>query len=716
MVDLSEVPHHPAIEEMAEVLSHRTQNLDLPFFRVIAAYFLSVMASSMRARMDTKDRGEIPVNGYTLAFAPSGAGKGFSVNIMEHEFLKGFRKTFIENTLPTLAEGNLWKIASSRAARKGTTEEDEHFGLAKEYEDTGAYPFVFDGGTVPAIKQIRQKLLLANAGSINLQIDEIGSNLIGATEVLNAYLELYDQGYIKPKLTKNTHDNKRTEEIEGKTPANMLLFGTPSKLLDGGTTEDHFYSFLETGYARRCIFALGKPVPASSQLTPTEVYTQLIDPANQGQASKWASHFTWLADETHFNWLIDVPDNIAIELLTYRIECERQASEMPEYDDIRKAEISHRYFKALKLAGTLAFCDEATVMDISHLHSAMKLVEESGKAFQSILTREKTYMKLARYIAGVGSEVTHADLTEALPFYKQGVGVRTELMTMATAWGYKHHIMLKKSYADSIELFSGETIKETNMDEMTLSYSEDFAYHYEPVQVPFDQLHQLTQEKGFHWANHAFNNKHRAEENVIPGFNMVVIDVDGGSRLTTVQELLKDYAFMTYTTKRHNDAENRFRLILPMNYELKLDREDYSEFMKSIIQWLPFEVDEAANQRSRKWMSNDKGIYHYNSGIQLLDVLPFVPKTTKNEKYREQHTALESLDNLERWFAQRMASGNRNNQMIKFALALVDSGMGYADVEEKVLAFNDKLSNKLAADELRATVLVSVARKLQGSP
>ena len=84
------------------------------------------------------------------------------------------------------------------------------------------------------MKQLRHKLLLANCGSINLQIDEIGSNLIGSVDVLTLFLELYDQGIVKQKLTKNTAENQRGEELDGKTPTNMLLFGTPAKLLDGG--------------------------------------------------------------------------------------------------------------------------------------------------------------------------------------------------------------------------------------------------------------------------------------------------------------------------------------------------------------------------------------------------------------------------------------------------------------------------------------------------
>lgn len=716
MVDLDTVKHHPAIEEIANILCTRIQNNDHHFFRTISAYFLGVIASTMRAKLHTKDRGEIPVNCYALALSPSGTGKGFCMGIMENEILKGFRNAFVDVTMPVIGEQNMWRMAMQRSAQNATEENHEFQGLKTELETTGAYPFVFDSGTVPAVKQLRQQLLLTGIGSINLHVDEIGSNLIGSTELLNVYLELYDQGLVKPKLTKNTAENKRTKEIEGKTPANMMLFGTPIKLLDGAQTEDHFYSFLETGYARRCLFAFGDPKAASANKSAQEIYNQLTDPATKQNIASWANHFAALADETLYNWDIDVPDNVAIELVQYRIQCEDLARAMPEYEEIRKAEMSHRYFKALKLAGALAFVDQASTLDPYHLHAAMKLVEESGMAFQRVLTREKAYMKLARYIAEVGTEVTHADLDEALPFYKRGNSARNEMLTLATAWGFKQHIMLKKTFMDGIEFFSGETLKQTSLDKIRVSYSEDFAYHYGTEEVPFNQLHKLTQQPGFHWANHGFKNGHRCEENVVPGFNMVVLDIDGGTRLSTAHELLKDFTFMTYTTKRHSEQDHRFRLLIPTNYQLELDRDDYRIFMESLVQWLPFKVDEEANQRSRKWLSNANGSFHYNAGNQLIDVLPFVPKTSKHEQFMEKSSELESLDNLERWFAQRIAQGNRNNQMVKYALALADSGMGYGDVENHVLAFNEKLSNGLAPEELRKTVLVTVAKKLQGTP
>lgn len=716
MIDMTGVVHHPAIEEITEVLCNKTQNTDKGFFRTEVAYFLAKMASNMRATIVTKDRGKIPVNIYALALATSGFGKGHSVNIMENEFIMGFKKRFMEETMPVISEQTLRVIGDERALRNGSTPEEEFESLEKEYRRAGAYPFTFDSGTAPAVKQLRHKLLLAGCGSINLQIDEIGSNLIGNVDVLTLYLELYDQGYVKQKLTKNTNENIRAEEVDGKTPANMLLFGTPAKLLDGGQTEEQFYSFLETGYARRCLFGFGQhDRKAFHSQSPQEIYQRLIQPNNNNAVNKWAIQFNKLADPTMFNWEIEVQDDVAIRLLEYKIECEKAADHMADHEEIRKAELSHRYFKALKLAGVYAFIDESSIVEMDHLLQAILLVEESGAAFQTILNREKTYVKLAKYISSVGTEVTHADLLEALPFYKSGNAARNELITLATAWGYKKHIIIKKSFIDGIEFFKGETLEETKLDEMIVSYSDHWAYNYLGERVPFEQLHVLTQAQGMHWTNHHLRKNHRAEENVIAGFNMICIDVDEGITLEAAHELLKEYKFMTYTTKRHQKEGygDRFRVLIPINYVLELDSDEYKEFMTNVVGWLPFKTDEAANQRARKWESFDGGTYHYNFDGEILDALKFIPKTSKNEQYKQGFRQVESFDNLERWFAQRIASGNRNNQMLRFAMALVDSGLSLIDVSKRVHAFNDKINTPLPKDELDSTILVSVAKKYQ---
>lgn len=712
--DMKEVEHHPILEKIVDMLVTKTQNTDRKFFRVIAAYFLAKIAASMRAKVFTKDRGEIPLNIYALALAPSGSGKGFSVNLLENDFFGGFQQRFMEETFPLVAEQHIWEVALKRAARNGTQDQEEYDKAEKEFRQTGALAFTFDSGTPAAVKQMRHKLLMAKIGSINFQVDEIGSNLNSTQvmEVLNLFLELYDQGQIKQKLTKNTAENQRGEELQGKSPANFLGFGTPSKLLDGGPTEDAFYSLLDTGYARRLFFAFGHRIRAAHSQTAAEIYAKLIEPTDKKAMDAIYHHFVNLADPSKYNWTIEVPDEVAIRLLEYKIECERIADNLPEHEEIKKAELSHRYFKALKLAGTYAYVDEELILSMENLHASIKLVEESGEAFQELLNRDKTYVKLAKYLAAEGTEQTHADLHEALPFYKSGTGARNEMMTLATAWGYRQHIIIKKTFVDGIEFFKGETLEETDLNKIKVSYSDHFAYNYLNEEVPFDSLDQLFTAPGYNWCNHYVQNGHRSEKTMVNGFNMIGLDVDEGTPLFMAHDLMKEYSFMTYTTKRHTDLDHRYRIIFPINYNLNLDTEEYEQFIANLLTWLPFKVDESANQRSRKWLTNPNALIHKNEG-KLLDALKFVPKTQKNEQYLQQYQSIESLDNLERWFAQRIAVGNRNNQMHNYAMALYDSGFSFSDIEKKVLFFNNQLSNKLSEDELRITVLASVAKKFQ---
>lgn len=710
-IDLSKVSHHPILEDLTDVLCTKTQNTDRPFFRAIVAHFLGKVASNMRATVETKDRGSIPVNIYSMCLSPSGTGKGFSVNILENEIFSGFRRKFIEETMPTLAEDNIWQMANERAARSGTEPEMEKDKLQTQYDSGGEFPFTFDSGTVPAVKQLREKLLLSKAGAISFAVDEIGSNLINNTELLNIYLELYDQGLVKMKLVKNTAENKRAKELEGKTPANMLLFGTPSKLLDGHITESIFYEFLETGYARRCLFAWGSPSQkAYNTMTPEEAFAQLSCQANDATINGHKVFFEKLAHPSMFNWQTRMPDDVAIELIRYKFACEERADQMADHEAIAKAEISHRYFKALKLAGSYTFVDMATEVTMDHLYQAIKLVEESGEAFESILNREKAYVKLARFIADQTGDVTHADLHEALPFYKSGNAFRNEIMTMAIAWGYKNHVIIKKSFVDGIEFFSGETLEETNLDNLKISYADHAAYGYVNDVISMDNLEALVQMNGYHFANHHFNNGHRTKENTVDGFNTLVFDVDGSIAIDTARELLQDYTFLIYTTKSHTAEENRFRIVMPVNYKLHLDDEDYKEMMNSILEWMPFECDDASNQRSRKWRTNDQTTMYRNEG-KLLDILPFIPKTSRNEEHKKEQASLDSLSNLERWFAQRISHGNRNNNMLKYALTLVDSGMDYTEVQDNVERFNNSLGNGLTQDEIEQTILVTVAKR-----
>lgn len=204
---------------------------------------------------------------------------------------------------------------------------------------------------------------------------------------------------------------------------------------------------------------------------------------------------------------------------------------------------------------------------------------------------------------------------------------------------------------------------------------------------------------------------YRNEEHCIAGFNLVVIDVDDGVSIDTANLLLKEYQYLIYTTKRHTDTHNRFRIIFPLTHILKLDAVDFKEFMNNIYDWLPFECDRQTGQRSRKWLTHN-GKYAYNQG-KMLDALLFIPKTKKSEERKIILNDLQSLNNLERWFAQQCTDNmGRNNSILKYAFMLADSNIALQDIRSRIIDFNKKLPEPLPETEIDKTIMISVANKI----
>jgi len=1029
MKDVADMEYFSDSEKLVSILMDKTQNTNPLFFRVLVAYYFAKVASMMRTNILTHDRGSIPVSVYAINLGVSGSGKGHSTNIIEEQVINKFKENFLDITFPSMAEVNLAKLAVKRAHKYNEDPDDMLEKVRKEFERLGQLAFSFDSGTTAAVKQMRHKLLMADAGSINLQIDECytgdvevltnkgfirfdtlteqeiqvaqfdtttkeisfvipsrfinkhysgnvydlvtptgfdmsvteehdvlvvnkkgnyskvkpyqlntghfipltgkaaynstrsltdeerlsiaiqadgtlrksggielgfkksrkikamidlltklgiefsswettegythfyirkdqltsvtvtkdltdlvpnitqvssnfckefidevvkwdgsinkklpnilrytnthlasvelvhclailagynckmytntkegyapcfyvsintsgisqaslaylnkehgnsspirtirkyegnvycvtvptgnivlrrngksfiggncGSNLLSNVEVLTAFLELFDQGKIKQKLTKNTNENVRSEEIDGKTPTNMLLFGTPSKLLNGGKVEEEFHSMLETGYARRCLFGYAKNHEKKIDLTPEQIYDMLTSKQSEQFLEDLSKRLGQLADMVNFGTTLTMSKDVSLLLISYKLRCEKLSEEFMEHEEVHKAEMSHRYYKAIKLAGAYAFIAGSDEITEDLLYAAIKLVEESGEAFKGILTRERNYVKLAKYIANIGKELTQADLVEDLPFYKGSDAQKKDMMALAIAYGYKNNIVIKRMFSEGIEFISGESMKETDLNKMSISYSTDITYNYTADSAPFDMLHKVVTASGYHYCAHGFKDGHRNAVNALQGFNLVILDVDDGTKLNTAQMLLKGYKALFATTKSHTDQKNRFRIILPLSHTVKLNPENYKLFMQNIFDWMPFSVDTATCDIARKWESFN-GSYTYQDG-EMLDALLFIPQTKKAEDNSKKILDSSSLSNLERWFYLNIQSGNRSNQLIKYAYVLVDSGYTFDQVKNAIFSFNEKLKDGLSEEEINNTILVSTMKAI----
>ena len=703
--------YHEFSEKLVNILMTKTQSDNIGFFRILVAYYLAKIAATMRTNIATHDRGKIPVNVYALNLAPSGTGKGYATFILEDKIITPFRQVFMEETFQVIAEKSLRALAVKRALTEGNDEDVEYDRVCAEFDSCGPMLFSFDSGTTPALKQMRQKLLMAGSGSMSLEIDEIGSNLFASQDVLKAYLELYDIGIIKEKLIKHTVESKRIPTLHGKTPANMMLFGTPNKLFEDTKLEDELISLFDTGYGRRFIFGYTRTALHKSVLNAEDLYDALTDTKIDVDLSALSDAIADLADVSHFNVDLTMTKATHVMLLEYKIECVERATKLKKYQEMLRTELEHRYYKALKLAGTYAFIDKSEEVTEEHIRNAIKLVEDSGEAYLNIIAREKPYERLAKYIAEVGHPVTQVDLMENLTFFKGADGHKRTMLALAATYGYSHNIIIKKSYIDDIEFYSGETLEETNMEKLTISYSKDAVERYVSVLVPFLALDELFVSGDHNWTVHQFVNDYRSNTKVVPGFNLLVLDVDEGTSIETAQLLLKDYTHKIYTTQRHTNEKHRFRIVIPLSHTLKLSTREYVSYMENVFDWLPFYCDEGTKDIARKWATAKNSTIFTNEG-EILDATLFIPQTKKCEQVKAEITQHSNLTALERWFIRETKEGNRSRMLLKYGLILKDARYPIDVIRSKIDTFNEKLDSPLGDEEISRTIMMTIARRM----
>lgn len=729
-MDISEWKHDPLVERITDFLISKLRSSSSKFPRVMTAYHLAKMAAAQQCMIKTLDRGVIPVNLYSINFAPSGFGKGLSLALLDEHVFRGFKDMYSTDALPYSETKNLSRLSALRAGQENINIVDAEKLVAADFQRAGPFLMEFDSATIPAVKQMRNKIQMAGLGSVSLEIDEFGNKLLNEQEVLTAFLELYDIGQIKEKLTKNTNDNLRTYALKSPTPTNLLLFGTHKAVLDGGNVEAGFRAMLQSGFGRRCLFAFEPDSQRREIGSARELLTQMQNNSGNSVVDLY-DQFEELGEAHHSNKMLNVNEEVTLLYLEYLLWCEKRASDMcPESQELEITELEHRYFKALKLAGAFAFAHMSLDITVEHMQSAIKLVEESGDMYHELLKVEPAYARIATYLGSQSHrELTQTEMLSEMPYYRGSQTVRKELLQLATAWGYRNGVLLKHNEVDGIELYTGKPIVETDMNALSLSYGIHPAHRWTSVTAKWANLPNLFSRQDFNFCTHQLerdpsvatdkdNCLPRAEENLIPGCELVVLDIDEGVSMTQAQVLLKDFTYYMYPTKSHrkpkgpnNHVCDRFRIVLPLSHRFD-STEEYREFLDNIYAWLPFDVDTATKDPCRKWACNGGATVIANEG-RPLDTLKFIPRTSKCVREKTKQASLADLERIERWYVTQASAGEgRNNQLAKYAFYLVDGGADYPTVSVKVKDLNRKFEHPLSETQIDRTVLVSAQKRI----
>ena len=704
--------YHSGTEALVETLANRANTTDKHFIRTVVLFYLSIITSTMRNRIVLAGNRPVPLNIYALALAGSGAGKGIITSELER-LLAPLTTTFTEKW-KSKREDYIQDTAAKLSAKNGTDLQEEVEKTRKIVRGLGVPLLWFEEATSPAFKQMRTALIKVPFGSLNFIVDEVFSVPYG-DDVLQDLVKSYDIGSLKQKLIKHTPDAQRVvDDTSALVPANMLLFGTGS-LLGDPTIQQKLLTQLESGLARRCMFAL-TPNATSLPLTATQRLHNLRNTNTSSLMSRYQSSIGNMIRDDSYCLDIQMDNNTELFLMEYQINCEERSRVLD--NNILAIEMYHRYMRVAKIAGIYAAWDGVNRITIEHLKSAMKLVEDGGDSLGHMVRNEAQHIRLAKFL-GKSGEVTMSQLVTELPWFgTKPKAVKQEMLQLATEYGHANNIIISQETRRGIEYIKGNVITTTNLDKIILSISADQAYNYQNGYITWDNLHTQVTLQGNHWCNHWMNNGHRSEDTTIEGFNMVVIDVDNrpdspnNVPMSIAMELLKDYKYLIYSSKSSTPEFNRYRIILPLSHLLHMSADVFKDFMSNIYEWLPIPADEVTDQRSRKWLGYDLG-YHYNEG-KLLPALDFIPETERSIAHKKETKALASLNNLDRWTVLQCNNpdNGRNNTLLRYALLLADAGIEIQDIEACVLNVNKSIRIPLPVSEITGTIMVTVQRHI----
>jgi len=712
--------YHPLLEEIVNGIKTKTNVNDSHFFRIMTIYKIAQMISSMRVTVSYEGGQNLPLSIFVLALAGSGFSKGFSMGILQDEVFNGFYEKY-KILYEDRKDLRLSVLAQELEMEKNISLESAEAQINKKFSKFPKFIYSAGSATTEGIRGLMSAFDMVGIGSVNLEIDEIGDQLAANEEALDILMIPYDKGGMKNKLRQTNSQ----EDIDGGVPTNLCMFGTPVRLLDGSKTEERFMSYLVTGYGRRLLYAYGdiKALKGKTK-TAEERYDELVALNNSSIFENISKKLEQYADKNLIGQNVVLTKEANVLLLSYQNYCTNLAEQFKETQILQTAEMIHRYFRVLKLAGLFAVLDLKTTVEIEHIKYGITLAEDSGKSFNRMNKKEKQHVVIAKYLLDSDEPITITDMIDDLPFFRGSESARRDLLALAKDWGYKNQILItEKVNTNNITFYSGEKMLDTNLEKIRCSFSKHQAYNYKPIEGKWSDYESLLK-SDFNYCVHHFGEKtmldengeenlikgYRTEECVIEGFNLIVIDVDDGLPIEITQSILEEYEYMIGTTKSHTEENHRYRILLPMKNLIKLNPEEFKKFMENVFNFLPFALnpDTSTKDITRKWAGNTKALVYKNEG-KLIDPINFIDGTNEEKQMKNSISKYSNLDKLERWII--LNTEGRNNALIKIGLLHIDSGKTIDEAMIMVESVNSKFEEPLSEKEINNTVLKTVTKK-----
>ena len=641
----------PVFEEIVALTVKENEGVakDLIYINVLRA--LADVVARGWGQVKWIDKTPALVNFYGFCFADSGSGKDKIPNFLKNEVFNCAYDVY-ENWLKE-RRGSVGEKAKRFAMKEFPSRDDgkkesqdtilSRKALIKEL--TPRIPEIYSSdGTREGFVANRLAIKALGGGCTSVIIPELAKELRGVrandTSFIDFAMHLYDTGSNEGKLTKGDVTIQAVDRV----PNNMLAYTTLEIVNSDDKKKEIFKEIFAEGFARRSLVYVGKETPFVADVSSYEEFlAKYYGEENKTSTVQWQAYFSELQKHLlgSVGSVIEVEKEASFYLVNYQKACKLNYQQ-GLYCKAGKSEANNRFWKALKIAGILAYTERKNTVDLACIKDAINLVEHFGEYSQAFLK------ELTTKVSKLDKETDYFDEILEYAFKNDGCFSKSkvirklfrkaspqvadeiieEFQDYALEQGYKCTFQ-RSTRGGNGGNYMIEKITKSEDVKVGLSVCTVEKYDYKPEKDENDNVINLHEKFNMHtpfeWTlegeetlqsalaiatscNYSagrFKDNYRKAENWLGGNTMLIYDIDAGMTIADAQSMLLDTACAIMPTKSHQKEKNgvvcdRFRVFIPLEKPMDFtDTKRFKRIMNNVGEAFKLTFDKATVDPSR---------------------------------------------------------------------------------------------------------------------
>lgn len=277
------------------------------------------------------------------------------------------------------------------------------------------------------------------------------------------------------------------------------------------------------------------------------------------------------------------------------------------------------------------------------------------------------------------------------------------------------------------------------MKKVTVSISEHITENFKSYVIPFNKMVDLVKSK-FNYSAGTFKDNYRNADNYLNYSDLIILDVDDGKTIDEARNIFEPFDYIIATTKSHQKEKNgkicdRFRVILPTEKPINLNKADYSKMMNEVFKDYPF-VDTVCKDSSRFYFPAKNSTIITHSGFTNFEWEDYHKKAKENDliqsdALRRKQQLNEAFNNKSFEYGngekidyirkiaktekllkllkydEKFISGQRNKTLFTYGKYFQDLGMTDDEIKDNLLWINSQ-GDSIPEDEIYKTLFKSL--------